>query len=173
MKVKKTIYTIGHSIRPIQEFLDILKSFEIDLLVDICRDPGSRKYPHFNQEALKTSLTAGGIHYQHLISLGGRRTAKKNSSNQAWKNLSFRGFADYMETEEFRIEFMNLRNGLESKRRLSCVRRPYGRVATDLWFRIISKFMAGMYGIFLQLEKRRNTLILRSPRIIWINYRIL
>ncbi|TCV11370.1 uncharacterized protein DUF488 [Sphingobacterium alimentarium] len=103
MKVKKTIYTIGHSIRPIQEFLDILKSFEIDLLVDICRYPGSRKYPHFNQEALKTSLTAGGIHYQHLISLGGRRTAKKNSSNQAWKNLSFRGFADYMETEEFRI----------------------------------------------------------------------
>lgn len=94
MKVKKTIYTIGHSIRPIQEFLDILKSFEIDLLVDIRRYPGSRKYPHFNQEALKTSLKAGGIHYQHLISLGGRRTAKKNSSNQAWKNLSFRGFAD-------------------------------------------------------------------------------
>lgn len=96
-----TIYTIGHSTHPIAEFLAILNSFDIKILVDIRSMPGSRKYPQFNQEELKISLENAGIEYIHLTELGGRRKVSKDSKNTRWHNSSFQAYADYMETEDF------------------------------------------------------------------------
>ena len=98
---KPTIYTIGHSTRTIEEFLDLLFSFDIKILADIRRLPGSTKYPQFDQNALKKSLEENGIHYVYIEDLGGRRPAKKDSKNTTWRNKSFQGYADYMETESF------------------------------------------------------------------------
>lgn len=96
-----TIYTIGHSTHTMAEFLAMLQSFDIKVLVDIRSLPGSRKYPQFNKEALEVSLPENGIIYTHLTDLGGRRKVKKDSKNTRWRNGSFRGYADYMETEAF------------------------------------------------------------------------
>lgn len=103
MSTTKTavIYTIGHSTHSIEVFLSMLQSFDIKTVVDIRRFPGSRKYPQFDQENLKNSLEKAGIQYIHLVDLGGRRKADKDSKNTVWKNESFRGYADYMETEAF------------------------------------------------------------------------
>ena len=97
----RTIYTIGHSTHPITEFLEMLHSFDIKLIADVRKLPGSRKYPQFDQENLKVSLKESGIEYVHMIDLGGRRKVKKDSKNTRWNNDSFRGYADYMETEAF------------------------------------------------------------------------
>ncbi len=86
---------------PIEEFIDLLKRFDITLLVDIRRFPGSRKSPQFGSDALRERLAQAGIGYVHLVGLGGRRQPRADSQNCAWRNASFRGYADYMETEEF------------------------------------------------------------------------
>lgn len=96
-----TIYTIGHSTHSIKEFIEILFSFDIKMIADIRRFPGSRKFPQFDQDNLKQSLQEVGIQYLHLVDLGGRRKADKNSKNIRWNNESFRGYADYMETKQF------------------------------------------------------------------------
>ena len=96
-----TLYTIGHSTRTIEKFLELLFSFDIKILADIRRLPGSRKYPQFDQDALKKSLEENGIVYIYIADLGGRRPAKKDSKNTTWRNKSFQGYADYMETESF------------------------------------------------------------------------
>lgn len=101
MSKKLSIWTIGHSTLSIEDFVERLKSFEIQLLVDVRSFPGSRRYPHFNKENLARSLAAAGIEYLHFQELGGRRRARPDSQNIAWRNESFRGYADYMETEEF------------------------------------------------------------------------
>ncbi len=98
----KTIWTIGHSTRTIDEFIGMLKSFQITLVADIRRFPGSRKYPHFNQEALQSSLGENNIEYLHFEALGGRRKVRPDSVNTAWRNASFQGYADYMETPVFK-----------------------------------------------------------------------
>jgi uncharacterized protein (DUF488 family) len=93
--------TIGHSTRTIDEFISLLKENEIKLLGDVRAWPGSKRYPQFNKEALAESLTAHGISYEHFPELGGKRKSKPDSRNTAWRNASFRGYADYMETEQF------------------------------------------------------------------------
>lgn len=100
--MNNTIWTIGHSTHPFDEFTQMLDAFSIKTLVDIRTFPGSRRYPHFNKEALEASLPQHGIRYIHMPDLGGRRKPVKNSHNTAWKNESFRGYADYMETPEFK-----------------------------------------------------------------------
>jgi len=97
-----SIWTIGHSTLSIEEFLERLKSFGIELLADVRSFPGSRRYPHFNKENLSAALGSGRIRYEHFRELGGRRRARPDSLNLAWRNESFRGYADYMETAEFR-----------------------------------------------------------------------
>jgi len=96
------LWTIGHSTRPFKELLEALESFEIELLVDVRSFPGSRRYPQFNREQLKLTLAEAGIEYLHFPELGGRRNARPDSLNMAWRNKMFRGYADYMETVEFR-----------------------------------------------------------------------
>ena len=95
------IYTIGHSTHPIDEFIKILKVYGIELLVDIRTIPRSRVNPQFNEPDLRVSLKEKDIEYFHSMGLGGLRHTTKASINTAWKNSSFRGFADYMQTEEF------------------------------------------------------------------------
>src|SRR6266550_3880661 len=97
-----SLWTIGHSTLSIEEFLNKLRSFEIQLLADVRSYPGSRRYPHFNREKLSGSLAAADIRYEHFPELGGRRRARPDSLNMTWRNESFRGYADYMETNEFR-----------------------------------------------------------------------
>ncbi len=99
--MSRTIYTIGHSTRTIEEFGGMLQAHGIQLLVDVRTIPKSRHNPQFNGDALEKSLEAGGIDYLHMPGLGGLRHAKKDSLNKGWENASFRGFADYMQTEEF------------------------------------------------------------------------
>jgi uncharacterized protein (DUF488 family) len=98
-----TVWTIGHSNRTVDDFLTMLRSQHIELVADVRRFPGSRRYPHFNQESLAPALKGQGIDYEHFPDLGGRRTPKRDSPNAAWRNDGFRGYADYMETEEFRL----------------------------------------------------------------------
>lgn len=97
-----TIWTIGHSTHTLEEFVEMLHHNNIRLLVDIRTYPGSRRYPHFNKESLEVSLPENTIQYLHLKKLGGRRKVNPNSHNTAWKHPAFRGYADYMETEEFK-----------------------------------------------------------------------
>jgi uncharacterized protein (DUF488 family) len=96
-----TVSTIGHSTHPIEEFVRILQAHEIRRLVDVRTVPKSRHNPQFNKEALAVSLRAAGIDYRHLPGLGGLRHARKDSMNTGWRNASFRGYADYMQTAEF------------------------------------------------------------------------
>ena len=101
-KEGNSIWTVGHSTLTIEQFLVILSSFGVELLVDVRSFPGSRRYPHFNREKLQASLMAAGIDYLHMPELGGRRKTRRDSQNVAWRNESFRGYADYMETAAFR-----------------------------------------------------------------------
>jgi uncharacterized protein (DUF488 family) len=96
------IWTVGHSTRAIDEFISLIQANDIKLLADVRSLPGSRHYPQFNREMLAGSLGKAGIHYEHFPELGGRRKPRSDSRNRAWRNASFRGYADYMETEEFR-----------------------------------------------------------------------
>lgn len=95
------IWTIGHSTRSIDDFISLLEQNGIKLLADVRSLPGSKRYPQFNKETLAESLNANGIRYEHFPELGGRRKPKPDSRNTAWRNASFRGYADYMETEQF------------------------------------------------------------------------
>ena len=97
-----TIFTIGHSTRPIEEFIELLRANGVTQLVDIRTIPKSRHNPQFNTDALAASLRAARIRYLHLKALGGLRHAKADSVNLGWRNASFRGFADYMQTGELR-----------------------------------------------------------------------
>jgi uncharacterized protein (DUF488 family) len=95
------IWTSGHSTRPICEFTDLLLAHQISLLVDVRAVPRSRFNPQFNRDTLAQSLRNAGLRYRHLPGLGGLRKPAKNSVNDGWRNTSFRGYADYMQTEEF------------------------------------------------------------------------
>lgn len=96
-----TIFVVGHSTRTIRNFIDLLAAHSVNMLVDIRTIPKSRHNPQFNEDALKRKLKENKIRYMHMKGLGGLRHPDKNSINSGWRNLSFRGFADYMQTKEF------------------------------------------------------------------------
>lgn len=124
----KTVWTIGHSTRTLDEFIGALRAYDIELLADVRSYPGSRRYPHFNKEALSESLQEEGIAYVHLPELGGRRQARPDSRNTAWRSKQFRGYADYMETEDFRA-------GIERLLHLASQKRTAIMCAELLWWR--------------------------------------
>lgn len=97
-----TVYTVGHSTRSLDDFVALLHREGIRALVDVRAFPMSRRHPHFNQESLAVSLGAHGIAYRHAPALGGRRRPRANSPNLAWRNESFRAYADHMSTPSFR-----------------------------------------------------------------------
>ena len=110
-----TIYTIGHSTRTIEHFLELLKAHGIAQIVDVRTVPKSRHNPQFGKEALAASLEQAGIAYTHLEKLGGLRHTSKDSVNLGWQNASFRGFADYMATPEFQAGLDELKALAEKK----------------------------------------------------------
>jgi uncharacterized protein (DUF488 family) len=110
------ILTIGHSTRPIEEFIAILKAHSIDQLVDIRTIPKSRHNPQFAREALEASLSAADIRYEHMAALGGLRRPRADSINTGWRNVSFRGYADYMQTSTF-IDSLETLIGLAGRSR--------------------------------------------------------
>ena len=99
--MSQVLWTIGHSTRPPDAFVSLLKAHGIRQLIDVRTVPRSRHNPQFNTEALAQSLADAAIHYRHSSQLGGLRKPKKDSINTGWRNASFRGYADYMQTSEF------------------------------------------------------------------------
>jgi len=97
----KPIFTVGHSTRPAEEFVAMLAAHGVKLLADVRTVPRSRHNPQFNRDTLPETLKRAGIDYVHLPELGGLRKPRVDSTNLGWRNLSFRGYADYMETPAF------------------------------------------------------------------------
>jgi len=110
--VDNTVFTIGHSTHTFDEFIQILNAFNIDLIADVRTIHASRYNPQFNQAELELELPRRGIRYVHMKELGGLRHASKSSQNTAWRNASFRGFADYMQTAEFSAGINELVEGI-------------------------------------------------------------
>ncbi|PZF72560.1 DUF488 domain-containing protein [Taibaiella soli] len=125
---KHTVYTVGHSTNSLEYFIEMLRSFNIKMLVDIRRFPGSRKYPDFNKETLAEALKKNDIDYIHMEDLGGRRPAKKDSINNLWRNRSFMGYADYMETDAFKKAIAELQ-------RIAAQQPTVYMCAEALWWR--------------------------------------
>lgn len=125
---KGYIWTIGHSTHTLDEFIAMLKSFQIELVVDIRSFPGSRRYPHFNKEALEISLPENKIEYINLKGLGGRRKVNPDSVNTGWRSLAFRGYADYMESDTFHT-------AVEELERLADKNRVAYMCAEAVWWR--------------------------------------
>ena len=122
------IWTIGHSTRALPDFLDLLGRYELQAVADVRRFPGSKRHPQFAQASLRAALGRSGVAYRWLPALGGRRRARPGSPNTAWRNASFRGYADHMESAEFAAgleELLELAGGLRTT--LMC--------AEALWWR--------------------------------------
>jgi uncharacterized protein (DUF488 family) len=101
MTTSLTVFTIGHSTRPIEEFLGMLQAHGVRRLVDVRTVPRSGHNPQFNRDELSRALHNRRLHYRHMPALGGLRRPRRDSVNTAWRNESFRGYADYMQTPEF------------------------------------------------------------------------
>ena len=97
----KTVFTVGHSTLPIERFLQLLATYRIEQLADVRTVPRSRRNPQFNADTLGESLNGAGIVYVPMRELGGLRKPLRDSPNAGWRNESFRGYADYMQTQEF------------------------------------------------------------------------
>jgi uncharacterized protein (DUF488 family) len=149
-----SIWTIGHSTRSADEFVRILLAHEIGALVDVRSFPGSRRYPHFNKPELFSTLQHSGIEYSHNPELGGRRRPTPHSKNTAWKNASFRAYADHMETEEFR-------KGIETLLELSQTKRTAIMCAEALWWRchrsLISDYLKSNGGEVIHILDDKKT----------------
>jgi len=132
------VFTIGHSTRPLDDFVELLHNAEVDLLVDVRSIPRSRTNPQYNSDALPQPLAAAGIEYRHIASLGGLRHRRKGdpeSPNTLWRNASFRNYADYAATDEFRA-------GLDELEALSRSRRCAIMCAEAVWWRCHRRIIA-------------------------------
>jgi uncharacterized protein (DUF488 family) len=116
MDTNKNVWTVGHSTRSLEDFIALLQYFEISVLADIRTFPGSRRYPHFNKDALAESLRQCNIRYIHFPALGGRRKPDPESVNTAWRHPSFKGYADHMGSAEFKNAVEQLESFAKSER---------------------------------------------------------
>jgi uncharacterized protein (DUF488 family) len=135
---KSVLWTVGHSTRTINDFINLLKTYNIELLADIRSYPGSKRYPHFNKNPLCVSLAGNHIEYLHIPELGGRRKPAGVSTHTEWKNTSFRAYADYMDTDNFY-------KGITILKSISGVKRTAIMCAEALWWkchrRLVSDYM--------------------------------
>jgi uncharacterized protein (DUF488 family) len=122
------VWTVGHSTHTAEEFDELVSAHAIKTLVDVRSFPGSRRYPQFNQSTLSESLASSKIMYVHAPSLGGRRRPRPDSHNTAWKNPSFRAYADYMESDQFK-------QGVRELLELAADERTAIMCAESLWWR--------------------------------------
>jgi uncharacterized protein (DUF488 family) len=123
-----TIWTIGHSTRPLDTFLDLLARYRLEAVADVRRFPGSRRQPQYSQAALRDALAGLGIAYRWLPALGGRRRPRPDSPNTAWRNASFRAYADHIDSTEFA-------GGLDALLELSGHLRTTLMCAEAVWWR--------------------------------------
>lgn len=107
-KQELTVFTIGHSTRTLEEFVELLKAYGVTLVVDVRTVPRSRHNPQFNKETLPNTLKQEGVKYIHMAGIGGLRRPTRDSVNLAWKNISFRGYADFMQTKDFTENLLKL-----------------------------------------------------------------
>lgn len=129
----KTIWTIGHSTRSLDEFIELLQSNNIKTVADIRHYPGSKRYPHFNKIELNESLLKNNLDYFHIVQLGGRRKANVDSKNTAWRHPAFKGYADYMETTDFNDGIKMLEEiGLKSPTAFMCSEAVWWRCHRSL-----------------------------------------
>lgn len=170
-----SIYTIGHSTHSLEDFIDLLKAFSIETVIDIRTIPRSRHCPQFNKEELKHSLKNSKIGYRHLKELGGLRHALKNSQNTGWRNASFRGYADYMQTPGFKKGLEKLKKIARRNRcALMCAEAVYWRCHRSLvadamilkrWkvFHILNKKTAKPHRRTSFLRIRKGMTVYPSP----------
>ena len=128
MENAKTIWTIGHSTRPFEELLEMLRSFKIEIVADVRSYPGSRKFPQYNKEVLEKTFPENGIEYIHIKDLGGRRKTNPDSKNIAWRHPAFRSYADYMETDAFK-------NGIVELEKIALHKRLAYMCSEAVWWR--------------------------------------
>lgn len=131
----REILTVGHSTRAPGELEALLNAHGVELVLDVRAHPGSRRMPHFAQDAVQGSLEAAGIAYRHVPELGGRRRPRPDSPNGAWKNVQFRGYADHMASEEFSAGLAGATS--EAARRRTCL-----MCAEALWWRCHRRLVA-------------------------------
>ena len=130
-----TIWTIGHSTRTSEEFVALLDAHRVEAVADVRRYPASRRHPHFNASELARTLAQASINYLPMRDLGGRRTARRDSHNTAWRSESFRGYADYMETPAFEKALAQLCD-------LSAHKRTAVMCAEALWWQCHRQMIA-------------------------------
>lgn len=123
-----TLWTIGHSSRPLEEFVGLLDANGVEAVTDVRSHPGSRHCPQYGQVALRDGLIERGLDYHWILELGGRRRARPDSPNTAWRNASFRGYADYMQTPAFDL-------GLNALLAVARRKRTSLMCAEALWWR--------------------------------------
>jgi uncharacterized protein (DUF488 family) len=128
LRTTHAVWTIGHSTRSLEDFLELLAENRIEAVADVRRYPGSRRWPHFAREPLARALGQRGLAYLWLPELGGRRSTTADSPNTAWRNPAFRGYADYMATEAFA-------EGLDRLISLALGLRTAIMCAESLWWR--------------------------------------
>jgi uncharacterized protein (DUF488 family) len=147
-----TVWTIGHSTRSLEQLVELLRHHQIEAIADVRRFPGSRRLPQFGEAALREGLEALGLHYQWIEELGGRRRPLKDSPNLAWRNSSFRGYADHLRSDEFD-------RGLQHLLEMAAQRRTAMMCAEVLWWRchrsLVSDVlkMRGIEVLHIQDEK--------------------
>lgn len=149
------IWTIGHSTRDLDEFVGLLNAFSIKQLADVRSLPGSNKFPHFNQNALKEALNERGIAYFYFKKLGGRRKQSKHSKNTVWRNKSFRAYADYMESESFQ-------NGIEQLEEIALKKTTAIMCSEAVWWSchrsmIADQLKAQAWEVFHIMSKNKAT----------------
>jgi uncharacterized protein (DUF488 family) len=160
---KSVIWTVGHSTRTIDEFINLLLAYNIELLADIRSYPGSKRYPHFNKNQLCISLAGNHIEYLHIPELGGKRKPAGVTAHAEWKNVSFRAYADYMDTDTFYKGITILKN-------ISKVKRTAIMCAEALWWkchrRLVSDYMSkqGIEVIHIFDELKSDTHKELSPQ---------
>jgi len=152
--MQPAVWTIGHSTRAIDEFLAILSAYEIELIADVRRFPGSRRLPQYSSKDLERSLAEQGIAYVWLPNLGGRRRPDADSINTGWRHPAFRGYADYMATEEFA-------SGLFELTMVATGLRTAVMCAEVLWWRchrrIISDVLASLGMPVMHIRDESNS----------------
>ncbi|HEX6643103.1 MAG TPA: DUF488 domain-containing protein, partial [Gemmatimonadales bacterium] len=151
------VWSVGHSTRGIDEFIALLRAHRIGLIADVRRFPGSRRYPHFGSEALGQSLAVAGLGYRWIPALGGRRRPAPGSPNTAWKNASFRGYADHTASAEFAAGLDEL-TGLAAERRVAmmCTEAVWWRCHRRIVSDVLTAQGWAVFHILDEGEPRRH-----------------
>lgn len=161
---RQTVFTVGHSTHPIEEFVALLQAHDIEQIVDVRSIPKSRHNPQFNGPSLKESLKKAHIRYKLLKKLGGLRYTTKDSINLGWRNASFRGYADYMASEGFAEGLQELMEiAIVKKTAIMCAEAVPWRCHRSLIADALTKQKWAVYDIMspTSAKKHRLTSFLR------------